>query len=147
MQSTVYKLSPQVILLRVSVSKSMKWGKGTEWNQIILECHLLRKRLPLDYSYSVWVLSPVQLCEPHGLQPARLLCPWNFPGKNTGSGLPLPPLQVNQGWNPSLGSIASCKSPAPLASAGGFFYHWAIWEAHFYQSIPLIIIDPPILFS
>ena len=21
---------------------------------------------------------------PHGLQPARLLCPWNFPGKNTG---------------------------------------------------------------
>ena len=22
--------------------------------------------------------------QPHGLQPARLLCPWNFPGKNTG---------------------------------------------------------------
>ena len=22
--------------------------------------------------------------EPHGLQPARLLCPWNSPGKNTG---------------------------------------------------------------
>ena len=21
---------------------------------------------------------------PHGLQPARLLCPWNFPGRNTG---------------------------------------------------------------
>ena len=53
MQSTLYKLSPQVILLGVSVSKSMKWGKGTEWNQIILECHLLRKRLPLDYSQCV----------------------------------------------------------------------------------------------
>ena len=26
------------------------------------------------------------LCDPHGLQPARLLCPWNFPGKNTGVG-------------------------------------------------------------
>ena len=25
------------------------------------------------------------LC-PHGLQPATLLCPWNFPGKNTGVG-------------------------------------------------------------
>ena len=27
-----------------------------------------------------------QLCltlQPHGLQPTRLLCPWNFPGKNT----------------------------------------------------------------
>ena len=23
---------------------------------------------------------------PHGMQPARLLCPWNFPGKNTGVG-------------------------------------------------------------
>ena len=23
---------------------------------------------------------------PHGLQPARLLCPWNFPGKNIGVG-------------------------------------------------------------
>ena len=24
--------------------------------------------------------------QPHGLQPARLLCPWNSPGKNTGVG-------------------------------------------------------------
>ena len=24
--------------------------------------------------------------QPHGLQPTRLLCPWNFPGKNTGMG-------------------------------------------------------------
>ena len=24
--------------------------------------------------------------QPHGLQPARLLCPWNFPGKITGAG-------------------------------------------------------------
>ena len=23
---------------------------------------------------------------PHGLQPARRLCPWDFPGKNTGAG-------------------------------------------------------------
>ena len=26
------------------------------------------------------------LCDPHGLQPATLLCPWNFPGKNPGAG-------------------------------------------------------------
>ena len=24
--------------------------------------------------------------QPHGLEPTRLLCPWNFPGKNTGVG-------------------------------------------------------------
>ena len=29
--------------------------------------------------------------QPHGLQPARLLCPWDSPGKNTGVGLPCPP--------------------------------------------------------
>ena len=27
---------------------------------------------------------------PHELWPARLLCPWDLPGKNTGSGLPFP---------------------------------------------------------
>ena len=24
--------------------------------------------------------------QPHGLEPTRLLCPWDFPGKNTGVG-------------------------------------------------------------
>ena len=33
-------------------------------------------------SYSVMSKS----LQPHGLQPTRLLCPWNFPGKNTGMG-------------------------------------------------------------
>ena len=27
---------------------------------------------------------------PHGLQPTRLLCPWDFPGKDTGVGSPFP---------------------------------------------------------
>ena len=30
------------------------------------------------------------LSDPHGLQPTRLLHPWNFPGKITGAGLPFP---------------------------------------------------------
>ena len=28
---------------------------------------------------------------PCGLQPTRLLCPWDSPGKNNWSGLPVPP--------------------------------------------------------
>ena len=31
-------------------------------------------------------LSRVRLFGPHGLQPTRLLCPWDSPGKNTGVG-------------------------------------------------------------
>ena len=47
---------------------------------------------------------------PHGLSPARLLCPWNFPGKNTGVGYHLL-LQ---------GTYAGIK-PVSLALAGKFF--------------------------
>ena len=30
--------------------------------------------------------------QPQGMQPTGLLCPWNFPGKNTRSELPFPSL-------------------------------------------------------
>ena len=41
---------------------------------------------------------------PHGLQPARLLCPWNYPGKNTGVGCHflLNGIFLIQGSNPCL---------------------------------------------
>ena len=32
--------------------------------------------------------------QPHGLQPTRLLCPWDFPGKSTGLGNVNPPISV-----------------------------------------------------
>ena len=32
----------------------------------------------------VWSLSCVDSLRPHGLEPTRLLCPRDFPGKNTG---------------------------------------------------------------
>ena len=41
---------------------------------------------------------------PHGLQPARLLCPWDFPGKNAGVGcyFLLQGIFPTQGSNPGL---------------------------------------------
>ena len=55
--------------------------------------------------------------QPHGLWTARLLCSWNFPGKNTGLPFPsdLPDPEIK---------------PASLASpeiAGGFFTTSATW--------------------
>ena len=49
----------------------------------------------------------VQLCltlRPHGLQPTRLLCPWDFPGKDTGVGCHflLQGIFLTQGQNPGL---------------------------------------------
>ena len=49
-------------------------------------------------------LSRVRLFAPHGLQPSRLLCPWDFPGKNTGVGCRclLQGIFPTQGSNPGL---------------------------------------------
>ena len=38
------------------------------------------------WKVKVKLLSRVRLYRPHGLQPTRLLCPWEFPGKSTGVG-------------------------------------------------------------
>ena len=42
--------------------------------------------LPQRESESVTCSVMSDSLRPHGLQPARLLCPWNSPGKNTGVG-------------------------------------------------------------
>ena len=51
--------------------------------------------------------------QPHGLQPTRLLCPWDSPGKNTGVGCHF----LLQG----MFQIQGSNSLASLALAGGFF--------------------------
>ena len=48
--------------------------------------------------------SCLALCDPHGLQLTRLLCPWNSPGKNTGVGshFLVQGLDQTQGLDPDL---------------------------------------------
>ena len=48
--------------------------------------------------------SSLTYLQPYGLQPPRLLCPWNFLGKNTGVGCHflLQGIFLSQGWNPCL---------------------------------------------
>ena len=63
--------------------------------------------------------SCLTLLRPHRLQPARLLCPWGFPGKNTVVCLAFPP----------RGDLPDPRiKPVPPALAGRFFYLWAIRE-------------------
>ena len=67
---------------------------------------------------------------PHGLYPARLLCPWDSPGNNTGVGchaLLLQGISPSQGSNPGL----------PIA--GGFFIRWATRDASLSLSLHVII--------
>ena len=57
---------------------------------------------------------------PHGLQPARLLCSWNSPGKNSGVGRHFPSSRDLP--NPGI-------KPSSLALKGRFFTTSATWEA------------------
>ena len=52
----------------------------------------------------------------HGLQPTRLLCPWDFPSKSTGMGCHA----LLQGIFPTQGSNPLCLM-SPESPAGGFF--------------------------
>ena len=63
--------------------------------------------------------SCLTLLQPCGLQPTRFLCPWGFPGKNTGVGCHffLQEIFPNQGSNSYL---LHCRQ---------ILYHWATWEA------------------
>ena len=81
----------------------------------------------MTVSYYVYVhgkslqLCPT-LCDPTDCSPARLLCPWDFPGKNTGVNCQAFP----QGIFPAQGSNPCLMSPA---LAGGFFTTSTTWEA------------------
>ena len=62
---------------------------------------------------------------PYGLQPARLLCPWDSPGKNTGVGCHT----LFQGiFLTAEIKLRSLKSPA----LAGWFFTKATWEAYKY---------------
>ena len=81
---------------------------------------------------------------PRGLEPARLFCPWDFPGKNTGVGCHFL-LQGNfptQGLNPGLlhllpeppglcPVLAECHWEAPGRRwiCRQVLYRWGTWEA------------------
>ena len=58
----------------------------------------------MNLLYCLVTQSCPALLWPHGLWPTRLLCPWDFPGKNTGVGhhFLLQGIFLTQGLNPNL---------------------------------------------
>ena len=80
----------------------------------------------------------VWLCVIHGPKPARLLCPWDSPDKNTGVGC-----QAFL-WGSSYPGIKPMLLMSP-ALAGSFFTTSAIWEAM--VALFLVFKATSILFS
>ena len=82
--SEEYFLAPPV-----SGGSSVPWLVATSLSSLPLSPHDVLLLLPVCLS-SVFLLKVLCVCSvvsdslrPHGLQPTRRLCPWNFPGKNT----------------------------------------------------------------
>ena len=75
-------------------------------------------QIAVSLSVSACMLSVSDSLRPHTLQPIRLLCPWNYPGNNTGVGCHF----LLQGNLPNAGT--ELQSPVSPALAGGsFIYH------------------------
>jgi len=78
--------------------------------------------------YCCWV---ARLCRtllwPHGLQPARLLCPWDFPGKNIGVGCHslLQGIFLTQGLNQGL---PPCRQILYHLSHQGNIHQFKPWK-------------------
>ena len=45
-----------------------------------------KERSTINFPFFFLLFSHCSMSDLHGLQPTRLLCPWDFPGKNTGVG-------------------------------------------------------------
>ena len=104
----------------VNVIYHIDWFADVEpslypWNK----SHSIMVLLLLLFSSSVMSNS----LRPYGLQASRLLCPWNFPGKNMGAGCHflLQGIFSTQGSNLRLSCI--------FCVGRWILYHWTTWEA------------------
>ena len=61
------------------------WARAGQASHPLIQLLNTSGHRGLRSSHAQW-LNRVQPLWPHGLQPIRLLCPWDFPGKNTGVG-------------------------------------------------------------
>ena len=97
-----------IIILKYLIWKScIGFESQIDYHKIFQNCfgEWKEKKKVVRFHSVVESLSPVLLfCYPKTEEPARLLCPWDFPGKNTGAGCNflLPGIFLALQLNPSL---------------------------------------------
>ena len=90
------------IFCRLSVKDQMVNILGFSGGLYRLCCHYLT--VATEWKQLCSVVQSCGTLQPHGLNPARLFCPWDSPGKNTGVDwhFLLRGIFLTQGSNPSL---------------------------------------------
>ena len=71
---------------KVHKMPSLRWDQAANEQKTGLKTPFLPPQHSACYTFCVSLSVLSDSLWPHGLYPARLLCPWNFPGKNTGVG-------------------------------------------------------------
>ena len=87
------------IFHKIQKGTQWKYISPQRWSLLLLEFYSSTLCMP-----ACWVISVVShSVRPYGLQPARLLCPWDSPGKNTEVGCCalFPGILLTQGSNPA----------------------------------------------
>ena len=103
---------------------SDKHTKRCSTSLIITEMQIRIMRYCLNPQVKVLIVQSCLTLRHHGPQPARLLCPWDSPGKNTGVGS-----------MPSSRGFSQPKDQTQVSLiAGWFFTVWATREAHTHKS-------------
>ena len=106
-----------------SILETCMSGLISRHTKYLLESRHLVVRACSVMSNSLW---------PHGLQPTRILCPWDSPGKNAGEGCHflLQGIFPTQGSNPHLLRLLHWQADSlPLSHLGSpvsIWYTWAI---------------------
>ena len=96
-----------------------------EWGRLCLQSKLFdslgTRRILLLSLFTCYMVS--DYLRAHGLQPTRLLCPWDSPGKGTGVGchFPLQGIFLTQGSNPHLPSLLNWQADS-LSSQSEIFH-------------------------
>ena len=111
----------------LGVGKAVLWSGRVLFWKSITGCNACVSCPSLCVHCACWVASVVsESLQPHRLQPARLLCPWDAPGKNTG----LVALPSSRGFSQPRDRTSSpyllyCRQIFyPLSHLGSLFSHF-----------------------
>ena len=115
------------------------------WSRLVIT-FLPRSKCPSCLGVPLWAVS--DSLQPHGLQPARLLCPWDSPGKNPGVSCHalFQGISPAQAQNPHLLCLLHWQAGSlPLAQLGKPCMYSKQWQ--FYSSFSSLCSFYLILFS
>ena len=137
--------SPMVATLKVAIPKRMREMPAERIIEIYQNLPWDMTFLPTQLKFFWWNIISMYSClvsqscltlwPPHGLEPARLFCWWDFPGKNNGVGYHFLPqgIFLTQGSIPHLLDLLHWQVDSlPLNHLGKpiCIYYLYIWEAY-----------------